>query len=197
MPVEPRFLSTELGLKLLRSSLRPFLAGSMLATPFRGRVRETSQGSAVPRELALQSGFLRLVSITEATVDLLAAELTEKSLSDVDEVLRLLMLEKELAASSSWESRRRAFKRHHGVDLRKCNEHKKVEGAVEVRNAIAHGLGRLTTRQAISQETTKRLKAIDVSETHGYVQLNAEDLKQCASYSADFLRSVDAEVLAP
>lgn len=185
-----RFVSTEAGLRLLQATLRSYLTKGQVSR-FRGRIQQTSLGSSDPRALALQSGFLRLISVVEASVDSLGGELTSRSVSNVDEVLRLLILEKELAATSTWNSRRRSFKRHHGVDLRKCAEHDRLEGGVEVRNAIAHGLGRLTTRQVLSAETLKHLARVNVTVVNGYVDLCPIHLTECASYCSNFLRSLD------
>ncbi len=181
-------------MRLLRATLRTFVTGTWLASLTRGRIQHTSLGSSNPLDLALQAGFLRLVSITEATVDSLGVELTTRDLRKVDEVVRLLMLEKELAATSTWDARRRTFKRHHGVDLRRCAEYGRLEGAIEVRNAIAHGLGRLTTRQALSAETPKQLSRVDVVVVNGYVDLGPIHLRECADYAADFLKSLDGAI---
>jgi hypothetical protein len=108
--------------------------------------------------------------------------------------VRRLMLEKELAATSSWSARHKAFKRHHGVDLRRCAEHHRLEGAVEVRNAIAHGLGRLTTRQLMSSETVKHLSKVDVPIRNGYVALERHHLEDCGDYTRAYLVSVDRSV---
>ena len=161
-----------------------------------GRIHSTSLGSNDPYVVSLQSSFLRLVSITEATVDALGVELTKSRVAQVDDVLRLLMLEKELAGSSSWEARRRSFKRHHAVDLRKCAEHPRVEAAAEVRNAIAHGLGRLTTRQVLAVELPAQLARINISVVNGFVDLRQTHVADCAAYTAEFLRSLDASAVA-
>lgn len=142
----------------------------------------------------LQSGFLRLVSITEAALDSLGVELTDRSVQRVDEVVARLMLEKELAGSSDWNARRRAFSRHHGVDLKKCSEFKKLQGAIEVRNSIAHRLGQLTRRQVESAEAAKYLARIDVPVIDGAIHLEPRHLVECADYSSAFLRSVDSSV---
>lgn len=189
-----RFVSTESGLRLLRTTLRFHGDHARSVGTKRGRVHTTSQGTSDPEALALQAGFLRLVSVTEATLDSLGRELTASSVGNVDQVIRALMLEKELAATSNWEARKRAFKRHHRVDIAKCAEHPRVEGAVEVRNAIAHGLGQLTTRQSESKETPKRLARIQVEVVNGRVDLRLSHLTECGSYAAEFLISVDDSV---
>lgn len=189
--MDVRFVSTEAGLRLLRATLRNYLMASRLSALQIGRIQHTSLGTSDPRDLALHAGFLRLVSVTEATLDSLAVELTERSVPNTDEVVRLLMLEKELAAQTTWEARRRVFKRHHHVDIRRCDEYDRVEGAIEARNAIAHGLGRLTTRQVQSQETAKRLARVGVATVNRWIALRREHLEQCSDYTAAFLRSVD------
>jgi len=190
----PRYVSTEAGLRLLRATLRNYIWEARLSVLPRGRIQQTFLGTSDPRDLAVQAGFLRLVSVVEASVDSLAVELTEGNVPRVDEVLRLLMLEKEIVASANWESRRRVFKRHHRVDLRKCPRYSYLEGAIEVRNAIAHRLGRLTTRQAMSVETTHRLRIANVIVVNERVDLTSEHLTECANCSSEFLRSLDALV---
>lgn len=185
------FRATEAGLRLLRTTLRNYERTASLAAVLPGRIRKTELGTTDPRELAAQSAFLRLVSVTEATVDSLGVEATAESVPAVDEAVRLLMLEKELASSSSWEGRKRSFRRHHKVRLANCDEFKSIQGAIEVRNAIAHGLGSLTTRQLVSAETRPRLKRIDVQIVNGFVSLRTGHVSGCASYSAVFLRSLD------
>jgi len=151
-------------------------------------------GSSDPLELALHAGFLRLVSIAEATVDALGTELTARKVLQVDQAVRLLVLEKELAANVNWAARHRSYKRHHEIDLKKCTDWKRLEGAIEVRNAIAHGLGKLTTRQVSSYETASKLARIDVFLSNGYVDLDLDHLRACAQYGAAFLRSLDSSL---
>lgn len=189
-----RFRSTESGLRLLQATLRTYFSGTRLSTLSFGRIQQTAFGSSNVRELALQSAFLRLVSVAEATIDSLGDELTARDLGDVDETIRLLVLEKELATSSSWNNRRRAYQRHHGVDLRKCDGHDKLEGAIQVRNAIAHGLGHLTTRQILGGETAKHLARIDIESINGYLKITPDHVRDCGLYGSRFLRSVDESV---
>ena len=187
-------MSTEAGLRLLRATLRNYTWEARMAMVPRGRIQQTFLGTSHPRDLAVQAGFLRLVSIVEASVDSLAVELTEGSVSGIDEVLRLLMLEKEIVESANWDARKRVFKRHHRVDLQRCSRYSYLEGAIEVRNAIAHRLGRLTTRQAISMATTHRLLRANVTVVNERVDLRTEHLVECADCGAEFLRSLDASV---
>lgn len=195
MMLEVQFRSTEAGLRLLRSTLRTYLRSARVPALTPGRIRRSELGTTDPRELSAQSSFLRLVGVVEATVDSLGTELTSKRISISDEAIRLLMLEKELAATSSWEGRHRSFRRHHKLKLASCAEHGRVEGAIEVRNAVAHGLGKLTTRQLVSADTKKRLDRIDVQVVNKFVALEPRHVRECAEYGAVFLRSIDERLV--
>jgi hypothetical protein len=121
----------------------------------------------------------------------LGVELTEASVTNVDDVIRLLIVEKELAGSSNWEARRRAFKRHHNLDLKKCAQYHYLEGAIEARNAIAHGLGRLTTRQRLAPETSRHLAAANVAVVNNRVELKLDHLIECTRCCAEFIVALD------
>lgn len=189
----PRFNATESGLRLLAAALR-----SNAALPPRsripGRITATAFGPVTKEETDRQGLYLRVVSIAEATVDALALELTRRDVAQIDEVVRRLILEKELAGSASWDARRRAYRRHHGVDLRKCDAHSEVLAATDVRNAIAHGLGRLTARQTASQETYKNLALISVDVVNGRVRLQPKHVAEAAGYCRRLITDVDALV---
>lgn len=189
----PRHSATESGLRLLGAAFRANLA---LPPPSRlpGRITATAFGPVTKEETDRQGLYLRVVSIAEATVDALALELTRGALTMVDEVIRRLVLEKEIAGSASWEARRRAFRRHHGVDLRKCDAHNEVLASTEVRNAIAHGLGRLTARQTASQETYRSLARISVDIVDGQVRLQPTHVAEAVAFCRQFLRDLDARV---
>lgn len=186
-----RHRSTEAGLRLLGGTLRNYRGSIKKEVFLPGRIHETELGSTHPRELLAQSTFLRLVSVAEATVDSLGTELTNQTIAAADRTVRMLALEKELATSSSWRMRRRSFRRHHGIDLQKCRDYKRLEGAMEVRNAIAHGLGRLTTRQVTSKETLGYLRRIEVDVVNGFVRLQSSHVEACASYCGSFLKAID------
>jgi hypothetical protein len=189
----PRFDATESGLRLLGAALR-----SNAVVPPRsrrpGRIVATAFGPIAKNETDRRGLYLYVVSIAEATIDALALELTQRSLCDIDEVVRRLILEKEIAGSASWEARRRSFRRHHGVDLRRCDAYYEVHAATDVRNAIAHGLGRLTARQIASQETYKNLARISIDVVDGQVRLHPRHVAEVVGYCRRFVHDVDARV---
>lgn len=122
-----RLAATESGIRLLGTTIRTFTRP--LRARVGGRILVTSLGTSDPRQVSLQAGFLRLVSITEATVDSIAAELTAGQLGSPTPQVLLLAIEKELAATSNWAARVRAFKVHHDLSLHGCDEFKRVEAA--------------------------------------------------------------------
>lgn len=187
------FVSTSLeaGFLLLKSTSRLLRSSSTVEPRKVGRISYSSLGSSDVRVHIAQSAFLRTVSIVEASIDSLAMELTELHLPLTTETLRLLALEKELASTSNWEARRNAFERHHRIALRKCAGHSKLEGAIEVRNAIAHGLGELTARQLQSDQTMKRLSRLRVGVANNRIDVRRSDVVDCINYSSQFLLAVD------
>lgn len=189
----PRFDATESGLRLLGAALRTN-ATVPLRSRVAGRITATAFGPVSKEQTDRQGLYLRVVSIAEATIDALALELTRRDLPTMGEVVRRLVLEKEIASSSSWDARRRSFRRHHGVDLHKCDAHHEVRAATEVRNAIAHGLGRLTARQTASQETYKNLARIAVDVVDGHVRLQPNHVAEAVEYCRRFVHDVDSRV---
>lgn len=184
------YAATESGLRLLAATVRNHRRNQLVRRSV-GRITVTSLGPTSDSVMNVQIGYLRLVSVVEATVDALAMELTWGSLTNVDEAIRALVLEKEIAGSASWDSRRRSFKRHHDLDLRKCDRHDDVLAATDVRNSIAHALGRLTARQAASQDTVKRMRSIGVDVIDGWVVVKPDDIARCFDDGRAFLLDLD------
>jgi hypothetical protein len=191
--VTPRFNATESGLRLLGATLRSNATLPPRSRP-PGRITATAFGPITEEETDRQGLYLRVVSIAEATVDALALELTRRAVTHIDELIRRLILEKEIAGSASWDARRRAYRHHHGLDLRKCDAHAEVLAATDVRNAIAHGLGRLTARQTASQETYKNLALISVDVVDRRVRLQSTHVAEAVGYCRRLINDVDARV---
>lgn len=166
--------------------------GTGLGSPTRGRINTTSLGVVSPEDMAVQGLYLRAVSVVEATLDALALELTKVALKRVDAVISNLILEKEIAGSSSWEARRRMFRRHHGIDLRSCVSWREIEAAVDVRNAIAHGLGKLTARQLASREVFARLAHLGIDVVDNRVHVERSAITDLIRFCGEFIEDVDA-----
>lgn len=92
-------------------------------------------------------------------------------------------------ATGTWSSIRGAFSEWHGVKP----DWKPLEGVQEVRNAIAHGLGRLTHRQASTRiSTVQRIRRIGLDvDSNDRLILADEDVLTVASVCAQLIRDVD------
>jgi hypothetical protein len=187
-------VSVEAGLVLLAFTLREHRQA--MATPRSrvGRIRATHLGPMNPDQLRFQASLLRLVSTTEATVDALSSELSHRDVPSLDPVVKRLLLEKEVSGTANWGARERMYKRHHGIKLASTVGFKQLMGYVEARNSIAHGLGRLTTRQLDSAETLSRLARVNIKVSQGHVPLASGDVEGCHDICREFLMALDQSV---
>ena len=134
---------TEEAQRLIRTTASDFNA--LTAAARRGRHGTSSSfGLYDFDQVRNQSAYLRLVSIVEAYVDTCSSHLFESRTSGRDAFVRALVNEVRDASLRGWEERKAAFKTYHGVTLGECSRWSDIDAAREVRNSIAHGLGRLT-----------------------------------------------------
>lgn len=137
-----------------------------------------------------QSAIARVASIAESfCVDRLMSLAISELEPDRSPVRRAIFDDALKGATGTWSSIRSAFSEWHGV---KPNW-RPLEGVQEVRNAIAHGLGRLTHRQASSRiATVERIRRIglDVDSSDRLI-LTDEDVFKVASVCAQLIRDVD------
>ena len=137
-----------------------------------------------------QSTIVRVASITEAfCVDRLMA-MAVKELEPDKSVVRRAMFDEALrGATGTWSSIRKAFADWHGV---KPNW-KSLEGVQEVRNAIAHGLGRFTHRQISSRTATvQRIRQIGLDvDSDDRIVLVDGDVLRVSLVCKQLIRDVD------
>lgn len=139
------FSFTEEALRLLWTTHADF--SQLASLPRRGRINVGSSLNFGPydfQHVRAQSEYLRLVSIVEAFVDTCCNHLFELRTKGLDSLFQNLAAAALDQASRDWESRKAAFKVYHGIALGACSKFSDVSAAVQVRNAIAHGLGSLT-----------------------------------------------------
>jgi hypothetical protein len=142
------FAVTEEALRLLQATHADFTRLPM--PPPRGRLRigtTTALGPYDFSQVRAQSEYLRLVSIVEAFVDTCCNHLFDLKTQGHDLFVSNLADAARDQASNSWEERKKAFATYHDVPLGSCAGYSDVAAAVQVRNAVAHGLGSLTRRQ--------------------------------------------------
>jgi hypothetical protein len=110
-------------------------------------------------------------------------------------VVRLLNLRPTVTPEQvgQWKGRVAAWKQHGGVDLATFPDWQAFMGFVQVRNALAHGLGRLTEWQLAKHRTEvlKQVAAAGVPLYGDLVLVTTRDVHRCARTSEELVRFVD------
>ncbi|MEU5554048.1 hypothetical protein ABZ738_30175 [Micromonospora sp. NPDC047793] len=139
-----------------------------------------------------QATLIRLLSITEAfAADLLAREADRAvSLSQSTAASRIAE-EAVIRATSGWQDQRKAYKDWLGV----TEDWNAVDRLAEARNAVAHGLGKLTKRQLRNEQSVRaKLRAAGISLNNGRIVLSDANLAAATSACRDFIERVDRAV---
>jgi hypothetical protein len=185
---------TEEALRLLHATHGDF---TRLPPPSRrGRLRAGSSTALGPYDFAqvrAQSEYLRLVSIVEAFVDTCCNHLFDLKTQGHDMFVRNLAAAARDQASINWEERKSAFATFHHVPLGNCASYSDVAAAVQVRNAVAHGLGSLTRRQQNKKDMTK-IASVGINFRNQALVIDARALDRCVRFSAAFVADVDARI---
>ncbi|MEU5962519.1 hypothetical protein ABZ777_15030 [Micromonospora parva] len=92
-----------------------------------------------------------------------------------------------------WTDRIKMWKKHGGVDLATFVELRAVLGFIEVRNALEHGLGRLTEHQLDQRrdEVLRQIAAAGVQLDGDQVLLTPADVDRCGDVGKDFIKFLD------
>lgn len=96
-------------------------------------------------------------------------------------------------AVSTWQKRESAWKTEFGLSLDTDDAWQSLRGFAEVRNAIQHGLGRLTTRQLTRyrEQTLQCIRAAGVELNGDRVVLTPDDVRRCHETCARVVRCLD------
>lgn len=189
MATYPKFAMTESALKASISILKAHNS-SRTNRNVAGRIRGVQGESAF--QLDEEYAVLRLVSIVEAFLDALSYAIVSKHFAKSLPIPLELLAEWEINSTSSWTKRTEAYKNLHGVSLKNMACHAEVQAAIQVRNCIAHGLGRLTARQRSSSTLARDLATIDVHVGGGRIRISSSTVETLAKVVACFIRDVDA-----
>jgi hypothetical protein len=94
---------------------------------------------------------------------------------------------------STWSRREKAWARHTMVNLRKYQEWSALMGFVHVRNALQHGLGRLTEQQLdrYHDKVLNEIHASSVNLNGDMLTVTADDVSRCGTVSAGFIWWLD------
>jgi hypothetical protein len=109
----------------------------------------------------------------------------------VDRVVRVHAI--ALNELLTWANRQKAWARKAGVDLAAFPNWDALMGFVEARNALQHGLGRLTDRQLgrHKQQIFDWLDAAAVQRNGDVLLVSAHDVRRCAQVCRDFIGWLD------
>ena len=95
---------------------------------------------------------------------------------------------------STWEKRKKAWNNSVQVNLSTFDRWSALMGFVEARNALQHGLGRLTQRQLDKhrEQILAQIKAASIHLNGDLLVILADDVDRCGKISADFIAWLDA-----
>ncbi|MEV4123166.1 hypothetical protein [Micromonospora sp. NPDC049645] len=133
-----------------------------------------------------------MLSITEAfTADLLAREADRAVALSQNTAATRIAEEAVIRATSGWQDQKKAYKDWLGV----TEDWNPVERLAEARNAVAHGLGKLTKRQLRNEQSVKaKLQAVGISLNNGRIVLSDANLAAATSACRGFIERVDRAV---
>ncbi|MDV3265725.1 hypothetical protein [Mycobacterium avium] len=116
------------------------------------------------------------------------------SASSVEPIPDIVMNSISKPVESSWNERRKFIKTWLGVDVVDAGWWRSWLGFVDARNAWAHGLGRLTSRQRNSQEVLANLRAAGLAVQASKVVGTPADVKKCAKSAVEVIDWIDQRV---
>jgi hypothetical protein len=162
--------------------------------PKRGRIltSSTALGSYDSESASKQGCFFRMISIVEAYVDIITSSLFRERIDATDDLVQRLVINAELRASTTWYDRKNALSQYHQIKVGEFTRWYELDAGIEVRNAIAHGLGRLTRRQRQAQ-TESKVSQIGVSVRDGSIVIDAHSLKRCRDVCIDSICYLDTK----
>ena len=134
--------------------------------------------------------MFRMVAIVEAYVDGVSRALFANALIGQSELFSSLVSSAESRAYDNWNERKKVFTEHHRIPLSECANWQAIDAAIEIRNAVAHGLGRLTARQRNSA-TIGKLSQIAISVVDDRPIVDISGITQCYHYCREFISSLD------
>lgn len=116
------------------------------------------------------------------------------SAASVEPIPEIVMNSISKPVESSWNARRKFIKTWLSVVVSDAGWWSSWLGFVEARNAWAHGLGRLTSRQRNSQEVLANLRAAGLAVRASEVVGTSADVKRCAKSAVEVIDWIDQRV---
>jgi hypothetical protein len=167
----------------------------------RARVLDVGRLRFVPIAAAPESiEHLTLPHIAAVAEEFARATLLEASeplVTQDNDVLKTLW-ERAEEQVEQWRGMNVAWDRWHKINVERETRYKRLRGVLEARNAIVHGLGRLTRRQTRRDggaAVRGRLASVGIT-TNGLMLVVSDDaIKQCAQAAKAFIAWLDQEAI--
>mgnify|MGYP003115791530 CR=1 FL=1 len=105
----------------------------------------------------------------------------------------------EREAEQSWESVKASWKAWHGINFASFPQYEQHQGLVEARNAVVHGLGRLTRRQTRKdggKGTKTKLKKAKIDVVGSSIVLKFDDVQLARLVVIGLVEWLDGEMRA-
>lgn len=186
---------TEEAEKLIWATRADFSSISVPPIPGRGsRPSSSTLGAYDFEQVRNQSEYLRLVSIVEAYIDACSSQQFDLRAGGRDMFLQNLARQAQELTTKGWEERKATFKLYHGISLGSCARWKEIDAAREVRNGIAHGLGKLTTRQQ-NKRSKSKIASVGIRLRGQELIVDHVALKLCAGFAVEFVNDVDRQLV--
>lgn len=163
----------------------------------RGRLR-TLPTSSASHQARTQSTLLRLVSIVEAHV---VSQLVQRIEPHVPKprtkFLNDIYLSAEDRAIGSWPGLIEAYKQWLDVKLASCDDWQCILAMTDARNAVAHGVGELSRRQARKdiRQLTALFSVIDVKINGMRLEVSDSAIRSVAAAARRFVMWLDMQLL--
>jgi hypothetical protein len=139
-----------------------------------------------------QATLVRLLSITEAFASEMLAREVDRATAGARSTTALKVADEAvIRGTSTWKDQERSYRDWLGVK----EDWKAIERLAEARNAVAHGLGRLTRRQLRNEQSVKaKLRAAGIKLDANRIVLSDEALLAAASACRLFIERIDLAV---
>lgn len=187
--------------RLLMSTLAQYIRQEALlaAAPRpRGRLSVLPTSSA-SRQIRAQSALMRFASIVEAhTVQELVKHVQPHIPNPMSSILQDIYINAEDRAITSWPNMIEAYRQWFDVRINKWDEWKKMDAIQDARNAVAHGVGELTRRQARKNPAAlvSSLKLIGVAVINGArLEFSDSGIREVANVSRRFVGWLDHQLV--
>lgn len=158
-----------------------------------GRIRVAGTSRARNPVIARETwAVFRMVAIAEGYVDNVSRTLFTDVTVGQTGLFKRLVAEAESHAYDSWRERKDVFSRYHRIPLSECAKWSDIDAAIEIRNSVAHGLGRLTERQRTSS-TISTLSRIGVHVVDDRLIVTTPVAGRCYQSAREFISSLDQQ----